>query len=273
MGKNGKGFLVRATTAVVLAAVVIAGVVLSKWGFLALAVAVCVGTLREFFMLAKNKGAEPLSWYATVVGAVTVALVFATAQCGMDSRLLALLIPLGAAIFVAELYRRKENPLVNISVAFGGLAYIALPLSLLAVMAGWGGEYNPWFILAVIGIVVVNDTFAYLTGVTIGKHRMFERISPKKSWEGFAGGLVFSVGAAVLFGHLLGGDLLVWGGAGAVTVAGAVFGDLVESLFKRSAGVKDSGNVLPGHGGFLDRLDAILFAIPLIFVYFIIFVR
>ena len=124
--------------------------------------------------------------------------------------------------------------------------------------------------LAFISIIWVNDVFAYLVGVTIGKHRLCERISPKKSWEGFFGGLVGAVGVSVLFGHLFGGNLLVWGGLGLVMTLSGVAGDLVESLMKREADVKDSGKMMPGHGGFLDRFDALLLAVPFALFYLIV---
>ena len=104
-------------------------------------------------------------------------------------------------------------------------------------------------------------------GVTFGKHRLCERISPKKSWEGFFGGLIGAVAVAVLFGHLAGGSLLVWGGLGLVASLSGVAGDLVESLLKREVDVKDSGKMMPGHGGFLDRFDALYIAVPYVFVY------
>jgi phosphatidate cytidylyltransferase len=97
-----------------------------------------------------------------------------------------------------------------------------------------------------------------------------ERISPKKSWEGFFGGLIGAVGAAVLFGYLFEGNLVIWGGLGLVTALAGVAGDLVESLFKREAGVKDSGRMMPGHGGFLDRFDALYLAAPFALFYLIV---
>lgn len=252
-------------------AVVIAGLLLTEYGLLVLAVLICAGTMREFFRVSRAVGARPLEWYPLITGTLAVAGVFFIARGDISSRFLVFLIPLVAAVFVCELFRKKDNPLINIAAALMGLVYVAVPLCLLCVMAFMGGAYDPRFILAVLVMIVANDVFAYAFGVTLGRHKFFERVSPKKSWEGFFGGLIFAVGAAVLCGHILGGNLVMWGGAGLVTVAGAVFGDLVESLFKRSASIKDSGTALPGHGGLLDRLDSILFAVPLVYVYFTIF--
>lgn len=252
-------------------AVVIACVVFSEYSLVALTAVVCAGTMREFFRVARAVGAQPLRWYPAAVGVLVVAAVFGIVRFGISSRILAAFIPLVIAVFVAELYRKKDTPLSNIAAALAGLVYVALPLALACAMAFPNGGYAPWFILSLVVVIVTNDIFAYAVGVTFGRHRLFERISPKKSWEGFFGGVVFSVAAAVFCGWLLGQNLIVWGGAGLVAAGGAVLGDLVESLFKRSASVKDSGTALPGHGGLLDRMDSILFAFPLLYLYFLIF--
>ena len=131
------------------------------------------------------------------------------------------------------------------------------------------GKWSAWAMLAFVSIIWVNDIFAYMVGISIGKHRLCERISPKKSWEGFFGGLVASVGFAVLFGYYLGGNLVVWAGLGLVTALTGVAGDLVESMMKREADVKDSGKMMPGHGGFLDRFDALFLAVPFAMIYLI----
>ena len=170
--------------------------------------------------------------------------------------------------FVCELWRKSPTPIANIATTFMGVIYVALPMSaILFVPQMLVGKWSPWAMLAFISIIWVNDVFAYLVGVTLGKHRLCERISPKKSWEGFFGGLVGAVGAAMLFAHLFGGNLLVWGGLGLVMSLAGVAGDLVESLMKREADVKDSGAMMPGHGGFLDRFDALLLAVPFALFY------
>lgn len=134
-------------------------------------------------------------------------------------------------------------------------------------------NWSPAIVVLFIAVVWVNDIFAYLTGIAFGRHKLWERLSPKKSWEGFFGGVVFAVIAAALAGkYLAGGSALVWGGFGLTVALAAVVGDLLESHFKRSAGVKDSGRLLPGHGGLLDRFDAIFVAAPFALLYLIIVV-
>lgn len=158
-----------------------------------------------------------------------------------------------------------------------GLLYVVLPLAILWYMTTmhvyydrvpqWSGSsVRPLFFMA---MVWTNDVFAYLVGSAIGKHKMAPHISPRKSWEGFGGGIIATMGAGMLAAHLL-ANPLIWGaGFGVATGLGAVGGDLLESWLKRRARVKDSGNILPGHGGFLDRFDALLGAIPCATIYLI----
>ena len=129
-------------------------------------------------------------------------------------------------------------------------------------------SYHYAFLLALFVFIWVNDSFAYLTGSLFGKHRMFERISPKKSWEGFIGGAAFTIAASVIFANYF-TQLPLWGwiGFAILMIIFGTLGDLVESLFKRTLNVKDSGNILPGHGGILDRIDSVIFSIPALFIY------
>jgi phosphatidate cytidylyltransferase len=132
---------------------------------------------------------------------------------------------------------------------------------------GWDARIAPAF----IAVVWVNDIFAYLVGITLGKHKMAPRISPHKSWEGFAGGIVGATVISALIGRFwAGGEVWLWAAFGLLVAFAAVGGDLVESLLKRSAEVKDSGRILPGHGGMLDRFDATLGAVPVAFLFFLI---
>ena len=121
--------------------------------------------------------------------------------------------------------------------------------------------------LCYIFIIWANDVFAYLVGMTFGRHRLCERLSPKKSWEGFFGGLAGAVATGLAAAYALDTNYWVWGGLALVASLSGVAGDLVESMFKREAGVKDSGQVIPGHGGVLDRFDALLLSAPYVFLY------
>jgi phosphatidate cytidylyltransferase len=187
---------------------------------------------------------------------------------GMAIVTLLLLVPL---MFICELYRKSTTPIANIGSTIMGMLYVAMPLSLLilipALLGTSSGGWNPWIVLFYIFIIWANDVFAYLFGITLGRHRLFERISPKKSWEGFFGGLIGAMAMGYVASLVLDTEPVVWIGMALVAAIAGVFGDLVESLFKRSVDVKDSGNFIPGHGGWLDRFDALIFSAPFAFVY------
>lgn len=271
MAKLGKEFFIRTLTGTVLLLVVVGTVYFSKYGLLALALTISIGIMWEFFRLAEHKGIRIERIYPIVVGGISIVMSFLVAAGILSIFYLSLVFPLIFMIFVAELYHKHPEPFTRISVALGGLMYGALPMSLICFVAFYHGDYDPWLILCYIFIVWINDIFAYLTGAMLGRHKLFERISPKKSWEGFFGGLLFAVAFGVACGMLRGDNLIWWGGLALVIVISGVLGDLVESMFKRAAETKDSGSIMPGHGGFMDRFDALIFTVPFVFAYFIIF--
>ncbi len=174
-------------------------------------------------------------------------------------------------LFIAELYSKKENPVQSLAYSVLGQLYIVLPFSLTNYIAfnySPDNTYHYAFLLALFVMIWVNDSFAYVFGVTLGKHRLFERISPKKSWEGFIGGAACTLLSSLVFAHFFKElSMPEWIGFAAVTVIFGTFGDLIESLIKRTLKIKDSGNILPGHGGILDRFDSMIFAIPALVVY------
>lgn len=177
-------------------------------------------------------------------------------------------------ILPIELYRKRPDPFTNIAHGFLGIIYVAIPVTLLINIVHPNEEigYNPLFFVGWLMLILSSDSGAYLAGSAFGKHKLFERISPKKSWEGATGGLLMSIGFAVGFAQFL--DFLTiweWIGLSIVSVIAGIYGDLVESLLKRNVGAKDSGTLLPGHGGVLDRLDSIVLATPFAFVYLKIF--
>jgi phosphatidate cytidylyltransferase len=180
-----------------------------------------------------------------------------------------LLLLLLSLLPVVELYRKQGSGFRNIAFSFHALFYIALPFTLLTYIPyRVTGEWTPSIVFLPFLLVWVNDTFAYLSGVCLGRHKLFPRVSPNKSWEGFAGGSIATLATGAWVAPLVEGltrtDTVI---ISCLVVIFAVYGDLIESLFKRDVNVKDSGNLLPGHGGILDRLDALLFTIPAIFVY------
>lgn len=182
-------------------------------------------------------------------------------------------------LFIAELYLKNENPIMNWAYTMLGQMYIALPISMINVLAFQRDANGQLTIdmllpLSIFIFLWTNDTGAYCSGSLFGKHKLFPRISPAKSWEGSIGGGILVVIVAALIGYSTtnesGVNMLTipqWIGLGIVVAVFGTWGDLVESLFKRTLGVKDSGNILPGHGGMLDRFDSSLMAIPAAVVY------
>ena len=182
-------------------------------------------------------------------------------------------------LFVSELYTRNENAIHDWAYTMFSQMYIALPFSMINVLAfrqAPDGDIHYYYLLplSVFIFLWTNDTGAYCSGSLLGKHKLFPRISPAKSWEGSIGGALFVLIAAAVVGYLesqsnaLSGLTIVqWLGLGLVVTVFGTWGDLVESLFKRTLGIKDSGNILPGHGGMLDRFDSSLMAIPASVVY------
>ncbi len=275
---NGN-FWIRTLSGAVFVAVVAGAVLWSPWSFGALLAVVCTGCLWEFYGLASAAGADPQRGSGLAIGILLVACGVLAVLTRMDlpPMMLVALLPLTYVLFIIELYRRSERPLLNVASTLAGVIYAALPLLLFFFMANRRvdgvSEYRPWETLAYFAIVWANDTGAYLFGVAFGRHRLFERISPKKSWEGFFGGIVVAVAVAVLTAVWMGvgpQECILWAGLGLVVAIAGVFGDLVESMFKRSAGRKDSGGLMPGHGGFLDRFDALLMSVPFAFIYILI---
>ena len=182
-------------------------------------------------------------------------------------------------LMVAELYLKAKDPVNNWAYTMMSQLYIALPFSLLNVLAfrsnGYDIQYTYLMPLSVFVFLWINDAGAYICGSLLGRHKLFPRVSPGKSWEGSIGGVLLVVVAAVLIWYFTEqydvNDLRLtayeWAGLGIVVVVFGTWGDLIESLFKRTLGIKDSGNILPGHGGMLDRFDSTLMAVPASVVY------
>ena len=274
-----KNLMVRTLSGLVLVAVFVGAVLGSQWSFGALLLLILVGGQTEFYKLARETGLSPQRWMGLAVGVLLFALNFivfrqfsrsVTDEAG--GAVLYLLLYIGLllpTLFVCELFRRSATRLANLGATLLGVLYVAVPLSLLLyvpVLAG-DGVWRPETVLCYIFIIWANDVFAYLVGMTFGRHRLCERLSPKKSWEGFFGGLAGAVATGLAAAYALDANYWVWGGLALVASLSGVAGDLVESMFKREAGVKDSGQVIPGHGGVLDRFDALLLSAPYVFLY------
>lgn len=268
-----KNLVVRTLSGAVLAAVML-GAILWSWGsFGLLLLVLLIGGMYETYRLGARCGAAPQYVLGMLTGAALLAanfLSFAGFQFSVVYVAGAVFLLLLFAIFVAELFRAKANPAANLGLTLLGVVYVALPLSLLGYFPGlaeawWERGAVFFFVL----IIWANDVFAYLVGMTLGRHRLCERLSPKKTWEGFLGGIAGAVLMGVVASRVLEAGVWLWVGLALVASVAGVAGDLTESMFKRAAGVKDSGAVIPGHGGFLDRFDALLLSAPFVFVYLV----
>lgn len=264
-------FLTRTLSGVVLLAVFIGAIMLSPLTFVMLIMTITAYSMREFFILVTLPNLKPMVFIPIALGLLLVTINFFVAMGSIDVVWVSVPVLAMFALFFVELYLNKANPLLNVAVELLSIMYIAVPMSLLVHIPFAYGYYLPIVVLGYIFTVWINDVGAYLIGVSIGKHRLFERISPKKSWEGFFGGLIFSVVFAGFVGGYFFDKMMLWAILGAIISVTAVWGDLVESLIKRSAGVKDSGASIPGHGGFLDRFDAMFLSAPFVFAYMLFF--
>jgi len=259
----------RIITGLLGAAGVIAGVSFGPWSYFAVFFLICLLTLLEFYKLVGLDGMVPLKAFGTFCGLSIFTLSFFIEARYLPYHFYFLVFPLVSFVYMIKLYKKTERkPFTNIAYTFLGLFYVSMPFALLNAAAFHEGNYNFEIIFGCLFILWASDTGAYFAGTFFGKRKLFERISPKKSWEGFFGGaalaMVFAYGIATFFHSLPMHDWLI---IGVIIVVGGTFGDLIESLLKRSIEIKDSGDALPGHGGFLDRFDGLIISIPFIVAY------
>ncbi len=240
--------------------------------FLVFYLALSILSLLEFYKHKENEGFRVQKFTALFASIILFVFLHGYASGSLPLRWLSLLMLFPPVMMIKELYRQDKKCFDNLAVTFYGIIYIAVPFSLLNFLVFPGAPhstYTPAVLAGVLILIMVNDTAAYLIGVPLGRHRLFKSVSPKKSWEGTIGGGIVVIFAALFMNPVF--PLLgraEWLGTAIIVVVFGVYGDLVESLFKRKLGIKDTGKILPGHGGVLDRVDAWLFVIPVIWVYF-----
>lgn len=265
-------FWSRTFTGAIFVIAVVGSIILGPVVFAALFLVVTMLTLHEFYTLFDDsKSVNIYKLPGLLAAAVLYSSVVLAGLEVIDSTLLWINLILPVLIFITELYRKSESPISNIALSILGIFYTALPLALLSLFYNLphaGSTSSPGLLLGFFILLWSSDTFAYLSGMAFGKHHLFPRISPKKTWEGSIGGFLLTMGAAwilsVIYPEMSPIQWLVL--AGIIVIFGT-FGDLAESMFKRSLKIKDSGRILPGHGGMLDRFDAALFAAPAVFIY------
>lgn len=270
-----KNLFVRTLTGIAFTGVVIGSLILSEYSFGLLFLFVLIIGLKEFFSFFKNAEISPNFLLSMLVGCSIFVTFFLIGTGLLPKAAYYCLIPIFLLIFIAELYRKKLFPFENMAAGILGIIYIAMPLSMINLLVFSDDHvYNPSLLLALFAIIWTYDSGAYLFGMSFGKHRLFERISPKKSWEGAIGGAFSAIGSAALISHYFVPEISIihWVIIALITVVFATFGDLTESQFKRQFNLKDSSHFLPGHGGILDRFDSLFFAVPSVVLYFKLFV-
>ena len=240
--------------------------------FLVFYLILLVLALMEFYKHKENEGFRVQKYAAFFTSILLFSLLFGYASGMISLKWLSLLMLSPPFMMIRELYRKEERAFENLAATFYGIIYIAVPISLLNLIVFHGDigdiRYDPGIAIGIFIFIMINDTVAFLVGVPFGRNKLFESVSPKKSWEGtVGGGLAVMAVAFFITGLLPLLDRTNWLVVAVIVVVFGVYGDLVESLFKRRLGIKDSGKLLPGHGGILDRVDSWFFVIPIAWIY------
>lgn len=287
-----KNFLTRTLTGFIFVVLLVGSIVLQSYIFCTVFAIIVAVSLWEFYHLVGLLKDKPdvEKWAGILCGTYFFLASYLFVNGNSPIQIFLPYIIYLIFIIVSEIYKKAKNPIVNIAYTLMGQLYIVLPFSLFNLFYAPAESEGIGFIgnsnnlsstffsyeyiesailpLSIFIFIWINDTFAYLFGVSFGKHRLFERISPKKSWEGFFGGAFMAIAVACIcavYLHQL--TIIQWIGYAITIVVAGTYGDLFESLLKRTVGIKDSGNFLPGHGGILDRLDSALLAIPASIIY------
>ena len=262
---------------------VLGGFWLHPYSFFITGLILLAGTQYEYYLLIRNTGARPQMAAGMIAGITLYTVCTLTASGIIGPKGLFIAVPMISVLMIIELYRKQERPFDSLAHTFFSLIYTAVPFSMFpfsafshsgmgSILSHEGIVFSPGIIIGFFLLLWANDTGAYLVGVSVGKHRLMERISPKKSWEGFFGGLFISMAAAWFLSGWFGVvDKVGWMIISLIVSIAGTYGDLAESMLKRSLGVKDSGNIMPGHGGFLDRFDSAVISFPLVYLYIALF--
>lgn len=267
-------FWKRSLTGIIFVIVILAGTIIHPLAFLLIFGAFMFFSQLEFYQIIEKTGAYPQKQVGLGLGILLFLVCSAVVNGLISSQYCLLLVPFLIFIFLFEVFRKKDGALQNSVMTLFGFIYVAVPFSLMNFIVNPGfpssTRFYPWILTGIFLIIWIYDSMAYVGGSKFGKHKICPSISPKKSWEGLITGavfaLIFGILNAVLFQVL---SMLNWFIIAALVVIFGTLGDLFESKIKRDLNIKDSGTILPGHGGFLDRFDSLLFAVPVIFIWLI----
>ena len=272
-----KEVLTRSLSGLLFLGVIIGSIIWSQYSVAIVFLAVSIFALYEFYKLMNTAGFTPHKITGLLCGITIYGLLALHSFNWLPLHTLSIIFPLLVVIVIVELFRKQKYPISNIAFTVLSMIYIVMPLASLNYFA----YYNPFndevhlykneysLLLGFFIIVWCNDTGAYVFGRLLGKHKLFNRISPNKTWEGFFGGCLLAISGAILFSMATDSSTVHWSIISVLIVIFGTLGDLTESQIKRSIGVKDSGKFMPGHGGILDRFDGVLYAAPFVLTYFL----
>jgi len=282
MALNFNTLLTRTLTAIIFVAVLMSAITYSYLSFGSLFLVISLWGLNEFYKISVKLGAKPFKLIGYAGGAVVfIASFFQNADLHLNFKVI---YAEGFAIltlaFFAALFSKNENPFKDIAYTIAGVFYCVIPFVLLNhisciseeipcdLVYSYGSNYNPHLILGLFFLIWANDTYAYLVGSLIGKRKLYESVSPAKTWEGTVGAAILTISSSLVIANWFQElETMHWMVISFIVVVAGTLGDLTESMLKRQAGIKDSGRIMPGHGGILDRFDSLMFIAPFVYLF------
>tara|TARA_B110000046_G_C13023155_1_gene412339 strand:+ start:1915 stop:2709 length:795 start_codon:yes stop_codon:yes gene_type:complete len=258
-----RNLLKRSFSGIIFVLIFISAILLSKESYIVLITLCGFLSIWEFIRMIKLKN------YASYIFFAFVIFLMIKRQDSYAIFLVLMITVLSSTFLMYQLFAKKEIKFYNDRVKLGvTIRYVIFSISFLVLLPFYKNSFHPYLMISILSIIWVNDSFAFLVGKNFGKNKLFPSVSPKKTIEGFFGGLIFSLLTAMFISKInFDFTMLNWLVIGVIVSVIGTIGDLVESKFKRQANVKDSGNIMPGHGGILDRLDSLLFAAPFVYLY------